>query len=42
MTLLAPAILVTLAARFSGWWSIPLIVVAAFCLLSAFTPKLEA
>ena len=41
MTLLLPATLLTLAAAHPGWWSIPLIVVAAALLLSAFIPKLE-
>ena len=42
MRLLAPAIPLPLAASHPGWWSIPLIVVAAVLLLSAFIPKLEA
>ena len=42
MTLLLPATLLPLAAAHPGWWSIPLIVVAAVLLLSAFIPKLEA
>lgn len=41
MTLLAPAALLTLAASHPGWWSIPLIVAAVFCLLSAFIPNTE-
>ena len=41
MTLLAPAVLLTIAAAHPGWWSIPLILAAVFCLLSAFIPKLE-
>ena len=42
MTLLAPALLLTIAAAHPGWWSIPLIVVALFQAASAFIPKLEA
>lgn len=42
MTLARIALLLTIAAAHPGWWSIPLIVVAAFCALSAFIPKLEA
>lgn len=41
MRLLAPAVLLTIAAAHPGWWSIPLIVVAVFCLLSAFIPNTE-
>lgn len=39
MRLILPALPLTLAAAHPGWWSIPLIVVAAVLLLSAFIPK---
>lgn len=39
MTLVLPALLLTLAAAHPGRWSIPLIVVEAVLLLSAFVPK---
>ena len=41
MTLVAAGLLLTLAAAHPGWWSIPLILAAVFCLLSAFIPNTE-
>ena len=41
MTLVSPAVLLTLAAAHPGWWSIILIVAAAYFVASAFIPKLE-
>lgn len=41
MTLVAAGLLLTLAAAHPGWWSIPLIVAAAYFVASAFIPRVE-